>query len=561
MTTNRIDILIVGAGPTGLMMASELTRHGVPCRIIDKSPHPSAQSKALAIQTRTLEIFDHTGLIDPFLDEGLRLVAGNMISKGEILAHIDFKQIPSPYPFVLSLPQNRTEALLIEHLARRGVHVERQVELLSVTQTKQEASAELFDHRTGSKEQLSADWVIGCDGAHSIIRKIIGASFEGKLFPDVFSLADIDIHWDLPDDQVCAFVEPEGVMAAFPLPGENRYRLIFQMERCRNALHEGVSHREGLVDNKVIADPTMEETRALLCKYTHKDIHIENPRWLANFHINSRLSSTYRKGRLFLVGDASHIHSPVGGQGMNTGIQDAFNLSWKLALVTKRKGNTAILDTYQQERHSIGKKLLQATEKASFAVTLHNPILVGIRNFFISHLSKLKFLQRRITISLSQLWIGYAHSALNVDKGRFQGHLKIGDRAPNCVVSHLEKTTDLFALWKGTTSGTVLLLTGTEEGVFEELECLAGELKQKYDVQVMIISIDEHVSSEHIVAIDPNMDVHTLYGVREKTAYFIRPDLYISYREQPAQSESIQSYLATITLPASKKDTRTLTHV
>lgn len=529
----KVDVLIVGAGPTGLMMAAELVRYGLTCRIIDKAEAPSVQSKAIAIQARTLEVLHQAGLVEPFLQDGLKITGACLSSNQRPIAKINLEHIQSPYPFVLSLEQSQTEAILTRHLKRSGLRIERGVELVDFDE--HDSYIQAYLRRPGADETILADWLIGCDGAHSIVRKRIGATFKGKLFKDIFSLADVDIHWDRPHDQVTAFTESQGIIAALPLPGESRYRLIFQLKRCRNLLQSVERGSDGLVSAAVVAPPTLEEAKDLLSACAGKQIEVENPTWLANFHINSRLASTYRKGRVFLAGDAAHIHSPVGGQGMNTGIQDAFNLAWKLAWVQQKKAPPVLLDSYGIERHWVGTQLLKFTEWASEAVTLHNPFLVKVRNFIVRHLSRWAFVQKKVTAALSENNICYPHSPLNREEGQFFGTLKVGDRAPDGIVIYDDKITTLFDLWEGSTKGIILLFAGEHE----PFKKLANELEEAYPVQVFIIAATPDAN----VCTDPDLKVHETYGVDGPAIYWIRPDLYIGYRQTGVDPQGINNYL------------------
>ena len=396
----QIDVLIVGAGPSGLTMAAECERYGLSCRIIEQSKTPSPHSRAIAIQARTLETFQRMDIHNEFLKAGIPIKGGTIHSGHTKQAHINLTQIPSPFPFALSLEQNRTEEILTNVVTSRGIKVEREVALISFQQNESGIAAQT------TMGPIAAKYLIGCDGAHSIVRKTLGCTFEGKSFEDVFSLADVKIDWNYPHDEISVFLEAEGIVAAFPLPEEGRYRLIFQLKRLRELYHgNDVSH--GVLDEKEIEVPTLEEIQTLLQNSTHQTCEVTDPKWIANFHINSRLSNKYQEGKIFLIGDAAHIHSPVGGQGMNTGIQDAFNLAWKLGYVHHNRAGEEILDTYEKERHSVGKRLLAATEKASSMVSLHSPFLIMIRNFFLSKLLPLKSIHRKIIEGIAELDFGY----------------------------------------------------------------------------------------------------------------------------------------------------------
>ena len=416
----KIDVLIVGAGPTGLMMAYLLAKQNISVRLIDKNAAPTDKSKALAVQSRTLEIFDYLGIVEPFLEQGLKIKSANPFSKKTQLAHISFESLKSPFNFVLSLEQSKTEKILSDFVKLKNIDIERELELLDFSETSDEVNATIRNNKTKNTETVCAKWMIGCDGAHSLIRKKLDLSFLGKTFSDVFSLADIHLDWNKPHDELFFFLESEGVMGAIPMKEDNRYRLIFQLPRCRNLLKN--SSHTAIFDESEIADPSLSEVQEIIDKVAGGDAKVRDPIWMANFHINSRLTKNYQIGRIFLVGDAAHIHSPVGGQGMNTGLQDAFNLSWKLSQDINQNPESPFLKSYELERQYVGKKLLESTENASHIATLKNSLLIKLRNFLAKKLFKSEQFQRKITSAISQLGLSYPKSIITDDRG--------GKRAP-----------------------------------------------------------------------------------------------------------------------------------
>lgn len=432
-----IDVLIVGAGPSGLTMALECARYNLSFRIIDKASQASPYSKAIAIQARTLETFQRMGVHKAFLEEGVRITGAMFHSKGKKLSEVHLSHLKTPFPFALSLEQSRTESILTDSLAERGFSIERDTELLEFEEQND------FILTKTNKRTISSRYLIGCDGPHSPVRKALGCRFEGKTFKDVFSLADVLIDWDLPHDKIAAFLEAKGMIAAIPLPEKNRYRLIFQLKRLRN-LFKGTNHTQGVLDPSKFPPPTLQEIQDFFSKCTKKPFTLSDPKWIANFHINSRLSNLYRKNNVFLIGDAAHIHSPVGGQGMNTGIQDAFNLAWKIAYVHLHKKDPKLLDTYQEERHSLGKELLSGTEKASRLVSLHSPFLIGLRNFFLSHFLSIGWLQKKLTLAISELNVGYPLP-------RVPNYTMIQDGKEYEYFSFVEKSTRYHLLYHGAT--------------------------------------------------------------------------------------------------------------
>ncbi len=332
-------------------------------------------------------------------------------------------------------------------------------------------------------------------------------------------------------------------MAAFPIPGKNRYRLIFILERCRKLLAKGTKDAHGVVPTGMIPEPTLEETEALLQKLAGPGATITDPIWMANFFINSRMVSNFRKGRIFLVGDAAHIHSPVGGQGMNTGLQDAFNLAWKLALVHHREANEALLDTYNLERRSFGKKLLKGTEFASKMVSLSNPLAIALRNHMLSWLLKFPAIESRIINNISQLAIRYPKSFISKESRGFRAGPKAGTRAPNIALHSKNEQTDLFALWRRSTSHHLLLFSGPEASMesVAELAGIAKRLTGQYKVFPVLISTNQ-IRADVPTYTDPSNIAHTIYGARGPCAYIIRPDGYIGYRQWHIDESKLEGY-------------------
>src|SRR5271155_63252 len=343
--SSKPDVLICGAGPVGLAMAAELTRYGLAVRIVEKNAQRTDKSKALVVWSRTLELLNRTGCAEKFLSTGMKSSAANILAGHEQIARLTFDSAATPYPFALMIPQSETERLLEEFLNSLGVQVERTVELTGFTISAPHLTSTLR-HADGREEILETPWLIGCDGAHSTVRKQLGLEFKGSTQPSDWMLADAHLSNVPHPEETSAYWHAEGVLIIFPIsPG--RFRVIADV---------------GVTDPKNLRpDPTVEEVQAFLDRRGPGGIKISDPIWLATFHINERKVADYQRGRVFLAGDAAHIHSPAGGQGMNTGIQDACNLAWKLALVAR--GTCAanpVLENYSPERSAVGDQVLKA---------------------------------------------------------------------------------------------------------------------------------------------------------------------------------------------------------
>jgi 2-polyprenyl-6-methoxyphenol hydroxylase-like FAD-dependent oxidoreductase len=393
----KIAVLIAGAGPVGLTMATELTRYGVPLRIVDKAAARTDKSKALVLWSRSLELIERAGTVDRFLSAGVNCHGARISNGQELIADITFDGVNSPYPFALMIPQSETERIMETHLQELGVKVARETALAGFTAGSDGVSASLRD-AAGREERVEADWLIGCDGAHSAVRHGLGIDFAGATQPSDWALADLRLEGLIPD-KLDIFWHARGILAFFPIVGA-RYRVIADLGRA-----EGSGRR---------ADPTLAEVQALVDQRGPGNIRLHDPIWLASFRINERKVKDYSRGRVFLAGDAAHIHSPAGGQGMNTGMQDAFNLAWKLALVVHGLAKPSLLESYSPERGAVGDMVLRnATQLTNLAV-MRNPAAQALRNFAAKIALGLSQVQHRMADALTELDIAYPESPLSV---------------------------------------------------------------------------------------------------------------------------------------------------
>ncbi|MHC5703312.1 FAD-dependent monooxygenase [Streptomyces tirandamycinicus] len=365
------DVLIVGAGPVGLTAAAELRRHGADCRIIDRLPARLPYAKAVGIQPRTLEIWDRMGMVREALDAAVPMRGQLLYADGSEQGRIDLRLPPDvPYGFA-ALPQYETERVIEEHLARFGTRIERATELVSFTQDTDGVLSRIVTV-DGREEEVRSRFLVGCDGAHSVVRKTLGLTFEGAAFPEEYMLADVEVDWGLPPGYGVRAVHHgddgtvDDLLVCIPLPGRGRYRVSMlvppELSVARRPAGEqgsrnGVAH--GLETGQ--RAPGIEHIQAVLDRLAPEPTTASAMRWSSVFRISHRLVDKYADGRVFIAGDAAHIHPPTGAQGMNTGIQDACNLAWKLALTVRGAAQPRLLDSYDAERRPVGEEVVERT--------------------------------------------------------------------------------------------------------------------------------------------------------------------------------------------------------
>jgi 2-polyprenyl-6-methoxyphenol hydroxylase-like FAD-dependent oxidoreductase len=421
-------VLIVGAGPTGMTAALELSRLGVPLRLIEKvpSPPPGAaplpeRSRAIGVQARTLELLGMRGLSEEMLRCGHPTAGASIYGGGRRLFHLDFSRIDSRYRYLLFISQMETERILREAIEDLGVSIERGVELVAFAQDTRTADPSpvkvVLRHPDGRLEQAEAPWLIDAEGAHSTVRSTLDLPFEGRTMNETYALGDLHVDGDLAEDDFHVLSTEFGFMGLFPL-GHRRFRII-----------AGVPPSEVPGD----AAPALADLQAIYDERFPVPARFSDLRWASWFSINSRMVPLLRVGRVLLGGDAAHIHSPAAAQGMNTGIQDMINLAWKLALVMQGQAVEALLDTYEQERLPVLRDVLRKTEKITDVMTSRSPITRGLLRHLAPRLGGARLLQQIVPSRISQITIGYRRSPLSAHHGH-AGHLRAGDRVPDLLV-------------------------------------------------------------------------------------------------------------------------------
>ncbi len=496
----RSDVLIIGAGPTGLVLALWLVKLGVTVRIIDKTAAPGTTSRALAVQARTLELYRQLDLTDCVLERGHKVPGINLWARGIRAARVSFETIAgnlSPYgPFVF--PQDQHEQLLIERLGAAGVTVERNTELLRFSAGLDIVSATLRGP-DGQEESCEAVYLAGCDGARSIVRQGIGAAFPGGTYDQLFYVADVDAAGPALDGELHVDLDEADFLAVFPLKGQGRARLIGTVRGGRAA------HPENLRFEDVSA-------RAI----EQMKVQIRTVNWFSTYHVHHRVADRFRHGRIFLLGDAAHIHSPAGGQGMNTGIGDAINLAWKLHGVLTDHAADSLLDTYQPERRAFALKLVATTDRGFTLATDEGRTAAFIRTrilpSIVPALFNLEAVRNFLYRAVSQLVIDYRDSAISMGAaGRIHG----GDRLPWAKSSHGDNFDTL------TTPQWQLHVYGS----------VSAKLTAWCASRVVLHAFEWE-------------DAHAVAGFAKDAMYLIRPDCYVALAAMAQDPVQIEQYLA-----------------
>lgn len=415
------DVLIVGAGPTGLMLANQLGRRGVRAVILDRHAGPSLQTRALGVQARTLEIYSHLGIVERALELGKRAAGADMWAQGRRSARVPLGDIGrdlSPYPFLLILGQDDNERLLGEALRQWGMAVQWNTELVGLAQEADRVLAKL-KQPDGTVREVTAAWVAGCDGARSAVRELCGIAFQGAPYEHVFFVADTQMTGPMVPDELNVYLWREGFHLFFPMRGTDHWRVV------------------GIVPPALRGNDelTLDDVIPSIRKEAGSGLSVQGCSWFSTYLIHHRRAERFRDHRCFLLGDAAHIHSPVGAQGMNTGLQDAYNLAWKLALVVSGSADAALLDSYEAERIPVAQRLLKTTDQG-FSFIVSDSKLVGfLRTRILPRALALAMrfvrMQRLAFRTISQIGIRYRNSLLSETlPGLPDDAPRAGDRFP-----------------------------------------------------------------------------------------------------------------------------------
>lgn len=497
---NRSDVLIIGAGPTGLVLALWLSKLGVQVRIIDKTSAPGTTSRALAVQARTLELYRQLDLADTIVQNGHRVAAANFWVKGEAVARLPLTRIGeglTPYAFLEIFPQDEHEQLLIERLDTFGIRVERNTALEHFTETGDGITAQLR-LSDGQEETCQACYIAGCDGARSIVRKTLDSGFPGGTYQQIFYVADVQASGPAFNGELHVDLDEADFLAVFPLASEGHARLIGTVRDERAEQAETLQFED--VSSRAIE---------------HLKVKIEQVNWFSTYRVHHRVAEFFRRDRAFLLGDAAHVHSPAGGQGMNTGIGDAINLAWKLAAVLSGGATAKLLDSYETERIAFARRLVSTTDRVFSFVTAEGKVADLLRTrlapFLIPKMTSFGASREFLFRTVSQITLNYRGMPLSEGTA---GHVHGGDRLP----------------W-------------AHDGEGDNYEPLKNPTWQVHvygdTSDEMIAWCIEHHLPLHVFDWRPAFDTA---GLARNGFYLLRPDTYVAIADNSADPKVIERY-------------------
>jgi 2-polyprenyl-6-methoxyphenol hydroxylase-like FAD-dependent oxidoreductase len=534
------QVLIVGAGPTGLMMALNLYRHRVPFRLVDKKKGITRYSKALGMHARTLEVFRDLQLDQKMLQHGNPIRTLGFYQGDRPIAAAKFGGLETEYPYILGIAQSETETVIAEMLKEKGIHVEWETEVIGIEDKGHQVEATFS--KQGIHSQESYAWVIGCDGLHGVVRDQVDIPFVGVVNEEMFAIGDVKIDKGFDRHEARAIISKNGIGMSLILPfGKDQTRIV--IDQCTLPPHTA---------------PSLEYINTHLQKRVRADMVVTDLTWASVFHIEYKQAQSFSKGRCFLAGDSAHVHSPIGGQGMNTGLQDAYNLGWKLALVYHGQAHLSLLNTYQEERGKNAKRLLRVTHMMTRIGSTTSPMVRFLRPHIIRRVFSCKKIHDKIVFKMSQLQVHYRKMTLSRESFffpwsrygiAFRKAPRSGERVVDQqvqVVSHPEYGT-LSDYLRGTHFSLIVFLTDSYRKNKKELRQLHQlteeypQLKKGLVVRSPQDAPEEPWSGE--ILVDASGKLHERYGALRPCMYLVRPDKYIGMRSLCMKSRYVKNYL------------------
>lgn len=521
---SECPVLIVGAGPTGLVLAIELARRGVPCHLIDRRPTPLGRDRAIVIKSRSLEVLAGMGLVERFIQAGRAIRAIDLFAGGTPVASVGLDGLDSPFPFDLCLPEEETERLLTDELERLGGRIERGVEFSGLEQAERSVQARLRTLQDGERV-LEASWVVGTDGLHSAVRETIGDDFEGHDYPTLWGVADAHLAgWSRPTDHATVQIEPP-VVIAFPLH-DGRWRFTFQPDPTRDDVLRTIGARLAAIEPGVaLQDPDQPQL----------------------FHTHARVARRYRVGRVLLAGDAAHASTPFEGHGMNTGMQDSYNLGWKLALVASGAAPETLLESYEAERRPIAQAIVSSGDDAEARAAQRDP---AARHALVQFLANAE--GRRIAaVAEAEISFGYQQSPIVDEVAPAAGSgtpigFRVGDAA---ALETKARTCCLYELFGPHGHILLLLLGEADAAAIDQAVTLASAAVRPHAPHVRAYVVTRNrrtANSPDELLCDPTGALHERLGASGPSLCLVRPDGHLGFRAVPPSLEACQAHLRRI---------------
>lgn len=507
----KTDVVIVGAGPTGLALACQLIRYGVDFVIFDKNKTTTPHSKAIGVQARTLEIYEQINLADDLIKQGAIAAKARMVVGGKARGEVEFGEIGkgmSPYPFILMVEQGRHEKILYDFIKSNGKDVLWKTELETFAQDETGVKANVKT-ANGETFDIEAKFLAACDGAKSPVRHALGLTFEGSTFERMFYVADVQIDWKFSHDAGHAFLLKNNLLAFFPMTGDRQWRIV-------GTFPEEFAKDEG--------DVLYEEIEEQIKKDTELNLDITKVNWFSTYKVHTRRVNRFSVGRCFLAGDAAHIHTPAGAQGMNTGIQDGYNLAWKIAMVLKGKASAKILETYNEERLPNAENLLKTTDRFFNLAANPDTVLSYLRMYVFPYVAGVAFsidaVKKFVFPRVSQIAINYRNSSLSVNNGSFS--VKAGDRMP--------------------------YFESEGASVYDKLRAPRFHLLTFFDGQNKLRNSAERLRNNYSDSVDFHElplypRIAEIFGADKSFVVLLRPDNHIATISSDASFERLENYL------------------